>query len=210
MITRRWYSASSWNLRISVAPCLPGYGLTEATNLVSGNGDSDILPESVGIAYPGQEVKVVDGELLVKGDNVFLGYFNNPTETNKILKDGWLYTGDLARIDENGYIYILGRKNNLIVLSSGLKIVPEEIEAEIALNRLVKDSIVRKNPDNDSIEAEVLLYENSPVNQEAVRQYIFESVNNAIVGDVKITKVYYRDQDFKRTPAMKIIREWIN
>ena len=107
--------------------CLPGYGLTEATNLVSGNASILTKPDSVGIAYPGQELKVVDGELYVKGDNVFLGYYGNEAATKQVLVDGWLHTGDLARIDEEGYIYILGRINNLIVLSSGLKIVPESL-----------------------------------------------------------------------------------
>ena len=186
--------------------CYPGYGLTEATNLVSGNIDIDYKPDSVGIAYPGQELKVVDNELWVKGDNVFLGYFGNKEATDKMLIDGWLHTGDLARIDEEGYIYILGRVNNLIVLSSGLKIVPEEIEDEIDSNKLVKDCIVRKAQDNDVIEAEVLLYENNEANQKVVIDFIYNEVNKLINGDVKVTKVTFRNEDFKRTPAMKIVR----
>ena len=186
--------------------CYPGYGLTEATNLVSGNIDIDEKPDSVGIAYPGQELKVVDNELWVKGDNVFLGYFGNKEATDKILIDGWLHTGDLARIDEQGYLYILGRVNNLIVLSSGLKIVPEEIEAEINKNKLVKDNIVRKAENNDAIEAGVLLYENTDENKANVEQFILRDVNDLINGDVKVTKITFRDEDFKRTPAMKIVR----
>ena len=187
--------------------CFPGYGLTEATNLVSGNIDIASKPDSVGIAYPGQEVKVVDNELWVKGDNVFLGYFNNPVATNAILIDGWLHTGDLATIDEEGYIYILGRINNLIVLASGLKIVPEEIEFEINTHPLVKDSIVRKAINNDSIEAEVLLNKNDEEGQKQVTDFIYNEVNNKINGDIKVTKIIFRNEDFKRTPAMKIVRE---
>lgn len=186
--------------------CLPGYGLTEAANLVSGNASIEKNKESVGIMYPGQELKIVDNELLVKGDNVFLGYYGNPEATNKVLIDGWLHTGDLATMDEDGFLYIYGRVGNMIVLSSGLKIVPEEIEAEISLNKLVRDSIVRKALNNDSIEAEVLLFDNSEANQEIVKEYILNEVNSKINGDIKVTNVIFRSEDFKRTPAMKIIR----
>ena len=186
--------------------CLPGYGLTEATNLVTGNADILTKPESVGIAYPGQELKVVNGELLIRGDNVFLGYFGNPEETNKILIDGWLHTGDLASIDGEGFVYVFGRLNNLIVLSSGLKIVPEEIESIINENKCVKDSIVRKSNENDSIEAEVLLFENNESSKQLVSDYILNEVNSRINGDVKVSKIIFREEDFKRTPAMKIIR----
>ena len=111
--------------------CLPGYGLTEAANLVSGNISIDTKNASVGIIYPEQEGKIVDGELYVKGDNVFLGYFNNPVANEKTFDGEWLKTGDLAYFDEDGYLYIKGRRNNIIVLSNGYNISPEEIEKQI-------------------------------------------------------------------------------
>ena len=186
--------------------CYPGYGLTEATNLVSGNGSIDTNTTSVGCIYPDQEAKIVNGELWVKGDNVFLGYFNNPVASNACLEDGWLKTGDLAHFDEQGFLYIDGRVNNLIVLQSGLKIVPENIESLIGNHPAVKDAVVYKETDKDSLYAEVLLYEKSDANKKAVEEFIINKVNSELDVNARINRIVFRSEDFKRTPAMKIVR----
>ena len=119
-------------------PLLEGYGLTEASPVVSINPQALRRPGSVGLPIAGVEVKVVDeygnqlplnkeGELLVKGENVMKGYYKLPEETKKTIKDGWLYTGDIAKIDENGYIYIVDRKTDMIIVR-GLNVYPREIE----------------------------------------------------------------------------------
>lgn len=120
-------------------PLLEGYGLTEASPVVSVNPrDKKRKAGSVGLPLPGIQVKVVDrsgktlpanqiGELIVKGPNVMKGYLNRPEETRHSLKEGWLSTGDIARIDEEGYIYIVDRKNDLII-HHGLNIYPREVE----------------------------------------------------------------------------------
>ena len=111
---------------------LAGYGMTEGANLTSGNADTDTRPTSVGKIYPEQEVKLVDGEIWFRGDNVFLGYYGDPAQTAATLtEDGWLKTGDLGRFDEDGYLYIVGRIKNIIVLPSGENISPESIEEQI-------------------------------------------------------------------------------
>ena len=120
-------------------PLLEGYGLTEASPVVSVNPlDMKRKAGSVGLPLPGIQVKIVDqsgetlpanqiGELIVKGPNVMKGYLNRPEETRQVLKEGWLSTGDIARIDEDGYIYIVDRKNDLII-HHGLNIYPREVE----------------------------------------------------------------------------------
>lgn len=117
---------------------LQGYGMTEASPVVCGNRLDDNVPESVGPPLPGVEVKLGDqGALLVKGPNVMLGYWNNPRATADVLgQDGWLNTGDIARIDERGRVFITGRLKEIIVLSNGEKVSPIDIEAAI-----VRDSL---------------------------------------------------------------------
>ncbi len=127
-----------------------GYGLTECAPLAVMNNDRLHLAESVGLALPGTQAKVVDpdpqtqvGELCVKGDMVMLGYYNNPEETAKVLdEDGFLHTGDLAKIDEKGRIYISGRIKNVIVTDNGKNIYPEELEYHLGLSDLVNEVMV--------------------------------------------------------------------
>lgn len=191
----------------------PGYGLTESANLVSGNGSSFEKPSSVGIIYPEQEVQIVDDEILIKGDNIFLGYYNDPINTNKVLIDGWLHTGDLGRFDDEGFLYIIGRKNNLIVLPSGLKVSPEEIEAIINRFPLIQDTVVYYDNNKSILIAEI--YPNFQAigmkkisnHEDLIKNYVFNEVNSGLDNHAKIGDVIFRKEDFRRSPAMKIIRE---
>ena len=133
-------------------PLLEGYGLTEASPVVSINPLEKRKPGSVGLPVPGVEVKVVDeegnqlppnkeGELLVKGENVMKGYYKLPEEIEKTLKDGRLYTGDIARIDEDGYVYIMDRKKDMIIVR-GLNVYPREIEEVLYQNPKVAEAAV--------------------------------------------------------------------
>lgn len=110
---------------------LVGYGMTEAANIVSGNVDTDTVPDSIGKVYPGTEVRIVDGEIQVRGDVVMTGYYKDPERTAQvILEDGWLATGDLGEFDENGYLHITGLRKNLIILPNGENISPEDLRRE--------------------------------------------------------------------------------
>jgi long-chain acyl-CoA synthetase len=111
-------------------PTLQGYGLTETSPVVSCNPIDKIRVETVGPAFKGNQVKIAeDGEILVKGENVMLGYWKKNEETEKVIKDGWLYTGDIGEIDPNdGYIIITDRKKDIIVNSGGDNISPAKIE----------------------------------------------------------------------------------
>lgn len=122
-----------------------GYGMTEATGMISGNVDSATVSDSVGKIYPGTEVRIVDGEIQVKGDTVMKGYYNDPERTAEVLtEDGWLKTGDIGEIDDNGYLHILGLRKNLIILPNGENISPEELENVFGKLPGVKDCIIRE------------------------------------------------------------------
>jgi len=139
-------------------PLLEGYGLTEASPVVSFNPVHGVRkPGSVGLPVEGVKVKVVDdrsndlgcekiGELLVKGDNIMKGYFNRETETLEVIKDRWLYTGDIAKIDKAGYIYILDRKKDMINVR-GLNVYPAEIENVLMKHPKIKEAAVVGIPD---------------------------------------------------------------
>jgi long-chain acyl-CoA synthetase len=107
---------------------LEGYGLTETSPIITFNPITKRKPASVGRALSGAEIRIVDGEIVVRGPMVMAGYYKNPVATAEVIKEGWFHTGDLGRIDEEGYVFITGRKKEVIVLSSGKNIYPEDIE----------------------------------------------------------------------------------
>lgn len=123
-----------------------GYGLTEAANIVTGNVDTDKVPDSVGKVYPGTKVRISDGEIQVKGDVVMKGYYNDPERTAEVFTaDGWLKTGDIGEIDDEGYLHILGLRKNLIILPNGENISPDELERFFKQIDGVADCIVKED-----------------------------------------------------------------
>ncbi|MGI6316049.1 MAG: AMP-binding protein [Christensenellales bacterium] len=193
---------------------LPGYGLTETANLVSGNGEAEEYPDSVGMPYPGQELKIVDGELWVKGDHVMTCYYNDEAETKAAMEDGWFKTGDLARFDEEGRLYIVGRKKNIIVLDNGENVSPEELEKLVNDLPFVKDSLVYEGKNDFGrlvLQLEVLpdpimvkkLGIDDP--EQAIRQGVDE-INKKLPEWERMLRVTVRSEDFPRSPAMKILR----
>jgi len=125
-------------------PLLQGYGLTEAAPVVTGNREEDNVPESVGAPLSGVELKIGEkDELLVKGPNVMLGYWSRPEETRKAFDaQGWLHTGDQARIDDRGRVYIMGRLKEILVMSTGEKVAPNDIEMAITQDPLFDQAMV--------------------------------------------------------------------
>ena len=123
-------------------PTLQGYGLTETSPVVSCNPISDIRVETVGPPFKGNSVKIAeDGEILIKGENVMLGYWNNQEETNKVLKDGWLYTGDIGEFNNN-YLKITDRKKDIIITSGGDNISPVKIENDLVKMNFIEQTLV--------------------------------------------------------------------
>ena len=110
-------------------PLVQGYGLTETAPVLTNNRPDDFRVESAGKAIPGVELKIADdGEILARGPNVMRGYWKQPQATAEVIRDGWFYTGDMGHIDSDGFLYITGRKKDLIVLSSGKKVTPSGVE----------------------------------------------------------------------------------
>jgi long-chain acyl-CoA synthetase len=124
-------------------PLLPGYGLTEASPVIAVSTPTARRFGTVGRAIPGIEIRTAsDGELLTRGPHVMLGYWQNEAATAEAIRDGWLYTGDLAEIDDDGFVFIRGRKKELIVLSTGKKVVPTRVEALLNASPLIEQSAV--------------------------------------------------------------------
>lgn len=125
-------------------PLLQGYGLTEASPIVTGNTLENNVPASVGKALPGVEIRLGDlDELLVRGPNVMLGYWNNPEKTSDAIDvDGWLHTGDVARIEPDGHVFIVGRLKEILVMSTGEKVAPGDLELAITGDSLFEQAMV--------------------------------------------------------------------
>ena len=125
-----------------------GYGLTETSPVIAAENAKYVKSGSIGFPMINVQVEIVNkdengiGELRVKGPNVMLGYYENPEETENVLKDGWFYTGDLGYIDKDGFIFLTGRKKDMIVLKNGKKIFPEEIETVVNRLDIVEESMV--------------------------------------------------------------------
>jgi len=193
---------------------LGGYGMTEGGNLTSGNKDVKEKPTSVGKIYPGQEVRIVDGEIQIKGDNLFLGYYGNPEATAACMtEDGWLKSGDLGRFDDDGFLYITGRIKNIIVLSNGENVSPESIEEPFYQCPALKDCIVREDSsDGESvISIEILPRDqfHEGKTEEEIRAFfekLVEDINATLPSTHRISKLTIRKEDFKRTGSMKVSR----
>ena len=191
-----------------------GYGLTETANLTSANANAVEKPTSIGRIYPGQETKVVDGELWVKGDNVFSGYYKDPEKTAEALtEDGWLRTGDLVSFDEEGFLYITGRIKNLIILSNGENVSPESLEEPFYADPCVRDAMVKEDELNGNtvIAIEILpfmpAFDGKPWEEvEAYMNQLVAKVNATLPSTHQIRKVTVRTEDFKRTGSMKVAR----
>ncbi|MBR3955254.1 MAG: AMP-binding protein [Clostridia bacterium] len=186
-----------------------GYGMSECSPRITTSDFSDVCKYSNGILLGIDEVRVVDGEIQVKGDSVMCGYYKKPQETaNMFTSDGFLQTGDLGYIDD-GHVYLIGRKKNLIILSNGENISPEEIENRFADYPLVREILVFA--DGDNIVAEIFpnaeLYPNLTTEEtETEISKIVDEVNIAMPSDRQIQSFRIRNTPFARTSTGKIKR----
>lgn len=188
---------------------LQGYGMTECAPVISANVSWDNKAGSVGKLMPNCEVKVVDEEIWVKGSSVMQGYYQMPDETAQTLEDGWLKTGDLGYVDEDGFLFLTGRKKNLIITPNGENVSPEEIENKIGSNRIVQEVLVRES--EGVIEAEIfpdLEYaEKKKVkDMQAALQKIIDEYNAEAPLYKRVFKLKIRDTEFEKNTTKKIKR----
>ena len=184
---------------------LNGYGITECSPIVAVNRNHFNIVGSVGLPLICNEVKIAaDGEVLVRGENVMKGYYRNEIETAECIRDGWLYTGDLGRIDQNGALHIIGRKKNLIILSNGENIAAEEIE-ELILEKIGYVAEVIVTGSSEGIQAECYLAPNQMDLSSRIDQDI-AALNKQLPPSKRVTKVLLRDTEFPKTTTKKIKR----
>jgi len=192
-------------------PTLQGYGLTETSPVVSCNPIHKIRVETVGPPFKGNQVKIAeDGEILVKGENVMLGYWNKEEETKKVIKDGWLYTGDIGEIDPNdGYLKITDRKKDIIVSAGGDNISPAKIENQLSNSPAIDQCMVYGDGKNYLVALIVPSKEFSE--QKEKISEIINKINENLTQIEKIKKFHLISENFSienglLTPTMKVKR----
>lgn len=189
---------------------LQGYGMTECAPVISTNLDWNRKAGSVGKLMPNCEAKEEDGELLVRGSSVMQGYYKMPEETKEALtKDGWLRTGDLGYVDEDGFVFLTGRKKNLIITKNGENVSPEEIENALSKHRLAQEVLARES--DGVIEAEIFPDAEYAAKAgisdiRAALQEILDEYNREAPPYKRVAKLSVREKEFEKTAARKIKR----
>ena len=207
-----------------------GYGLTECAPMAALNPDRHkyMRNSSVGHLLPGMEVKIEDknedgiGEICVKGPNVMLGYYNMPEETAKVIKDGWFHTGDLGYVDDEEFIYITGRKKNVIITANGKNVFPEELEYYLGRSTMVSESMVWAQEDEsgqdtvivatikpDMEEVEAAIGKDAAGDDAQVEKLLWtevDKINENLPFFKKIKKITVRREEFEKTTGKKIKR----
>lgn len=207
-------------------PMIQGYGMTENAPIIAVNRDYYSKAESVGPPMPGTEVRIFQpdeegvGEIICKGPSVMMGYYKDPEATAEVLKDGWLYTGDFGRFDEEGFLYICGRKKNVIVTKNGKNIFPEEIEYLLLEQPYIEEVIVygvlEKKSGDTIVTAEVYpnfdaIHEKfgKELSQEKIHDIIkenVEAVNDKMTNYKRVKRIKLREIEFEKTTTRKIKR----
>jgi len=205
---------------------LQGYGLTECSPLVAGNNDFYYKAASCGMPIPNVEYKIDNpndegiGEIILKGPNVMLGYYENEEATNKVLIDGWFHTGDLGYTDEDEFLYISGRSKNMILTKNGENIYPEEIENILNDDELIEESLVIGTSNGkDDVQVKAKIFPNIEAikeylgnkfpTKEEVRKILNEAVkkaNEKLPNFKHIKSFKIMDEDFERTTTNKVKR----
>ena len=212
-----------WDLGFNV---LQGYGLTETSPVIAAELTKQKRLSSIGKKFPSVEVKIDEpdkegvGELLAKGDSVMLGYYNNEEANKEVFtEDGWFRTGDLAKIDKNGYLYISGRKKFVIVLKNGKNVYPEEIESLLEKSELIKECMVFGMPARDgdvtlSVEVcydkDYIQKQLGEISEEEIRNKIWnwvKEVNKTMPKYKYVKKLILTDKELVKTTTLKIKRK---
>lgn len=190
---------------------LEGFGMTECAPMITFTHPGNVLPGSAGQPLKTNEVKIIDGEIVNQGRNVMQGYYNRPEETAAILKDGWLYTGDLGYLDDDNRIFITGRKKEIIVLSNGKNINPEEIENKIlSMSEVITEIGVFEKADmlhaviySDYQKAKQLGIDNV---EEMLKWQVIDKYNQTVTPYKKVMKFSLIKESLPRTRLLKLKR----
>ena len=203
---------------------IQGYGLTETSPVVSAETNKEKRPGSIGLPLPGLKVKIVDkneegiGEIVVKGPTVMLGYYENEEETKKAIKNGWFYTGDYGYLDKDGFLFITGRKKDIIVLQNGKNVYPQEIEFLINKFPGVIESLVyqRKKDTTDTMLCAKIIYDKEMLKQlkgekteEEYKEMFWEQIkemNKGLPIYKKIKNITLSTEELAKTTTHKIKR----
>jgi len=206
---------------------IQGYGLTECSPILAVNRDVDFKDDAAGIPMPNVEIRIDSpnkegvGEIIAKGPNVMLGYFENPEANKHAFKDGWFFTGDLGYIDNDGFLHITGRKKDVIVTKNGKNIYPEEIEKLLNRSPYIKESLVygkTDKTDGDVVVSAVIVpdmdyikeeFSKKTLSQEEIYSLIskeVKAVNKSLVTYKYIKDFTLRETEFAKTTTKKIKR----
>jgi long-chain acyl-CoA synthetase len=209
-------------------PIMEGYGMTETATAATSNLPEAFRFGSVGKPFPGVEVKIAeDGEVLLRGPNIFKEYYKNPDATRETLVDGWLHTGDLGSLDDDGFLYITGRKKDIIITAGGKNITPANLENGLKQNRWISQAVVvgDRRPyltiDPDELPAFAQQHGLEPGDvpeSDAMREEVQHAVDavNAKVGRVEqVKKFKILPEDLSQatgelTPTLKVKRNVVN
>lgn len=204
------YEKGLYDLGIDV---FNGYGLTECSPVITCNHPAKFKFGSVGTPLDCNEIKIVNpdedgvGEIYVRGDNVMVGYYNDPEATAEAFDGDWFKTGDFGRVDKDGFLFMVGRKKNLIILSNGKNVSPEEIEEKVMSTiPYVKEILVYQ--DGDKILGEMFLNEEDYPDARDKVDADIKAVNAEMPAFKRITKITIRDTEFPKTTTMKIARKY--
>ena len=200
-----------------------GYGLTETSPVLFAENENNIRYGSVGLPLINVEAKIENknedgiGEIVAKGPNVMLGYYENKEETDKVLKDGWFYTGDLGYFDKDGFLFITGRKKNVIVLKNGKNIYPEEIEQVISnLSYVAENMVYGKEKDDDLLLSAKIVYNKEYMDEkypgkteEEIKEIIWKDIkeiNKTMPQYKHVKNIVVTDKPMIKTTTAKIKR----
>lgn len=207
-------------------PMIQGYGMTENAPIIAVNKDRYSKPAAAGLPMPGTEIKISEpdkdgiGEIICKGPSVMLGYYNNPEETEKTIRDGWLYTGDYGYFDKDGFLYVCGRKKSVIVTKNGKNIFPEEVEFYLSQSPYIQECLVHGVEDEKSgdivVKAEVFLdseaveldFGRVPSSEELagfIKEEI-DKINDKMPIYKRIKRFSIKEEEFEKTTSRKIKR----
>jgi len=203
--------------KVTGGKLIEGYGLTEASPVTHANflWDGERIKGSIGVPWPDTEARIISletgeeakvneiGELIVRGPQIMKGYWNRPDETEAVLRDGWLYTGDLGYMDERGYFYIVDRKKDMII-ASGYNIYPREVEEVLYEHPKIQEAVVIGVPDayrGETVKAFIVLKEGAECSEEELRAFMKEKL-----APYKVPKIYEFRKELPKTAVGKILR----